>query len=163
MNTREFTRCLACTLLTLAVSWPDLATAQSGSWQRNWKDFVESFNTCITQKSCDPASRFYGKVVTWEGSVEKLEDVVSVDMGPLRLKDRQGRAGDSVTVLLFPVKGKGSSWSRATPGSTIAFKGKLPAKGSELTAVELNSMGSKNFAFVQLVDAELLTRPVPAR
>ena len=51
----------------------------------------------------------------------------------------------------------------AGSGGRIAFKGKLPAKGSELGAVELNSMGSKKFAFVQLVDAELLTRPDSAR
>ncbi len=163
MMTRKITRFFACALLTLVVSPPDFATAQSASWQRNWKDFVKAFNTCITQKSCDPASHFYGKVVIWEGTVEKSGDVVTIDMGPLRLKDRKGVASDSVTALLFPVKGKGSSWSRATPGSTIAFKGMLPAKGSELAAVELNSMGSKKFAFVQLVDAELLTRPVPAR
>jgi hypothetical protein len=153
-------------LLTVIVSLPAVAqkrNRQFASWQGKWDDFVAEFNACMASKPCDPATRFYGKVVSWQGTVEKVTDVISVEMGPLRLNDREGKAGDSVTVLLFPAKGRGDTWKRATPGTAVTFRGKLPAKGSELGAVEFNSLGGKKFAFVQLVDAELLTQAVPPK
>ncbi len=87
-------------LLTVIVSLPAVAqkrNRQFASWQGKWDDFVAEFNACMASKPCDPATRFYGKVVSWQGTVEKVTDVISVEMGPLRLNDREGKAGDSVT------------------------------------------------------------------
>ena len=134
------------------------APVQSTSWQGRWDNFVVEFNACVVSKTCDPAPRFYGKVVSWQGTVKKVDHVISVDMGPLRLNDREGKASDFVDLLLFPVKGSGDTWQHVALGTVVTFKGTLPAKGSELEAVKLMSGAGKNFAFVQLLDVELLTQ-----
>lgn len=132
-------------------------------WQTSWEAFVEAYNKCSRQDTCDK-TQFVDKIVTWTATIKSLDKKegqlnVLMDMTTSPpLVDKTGAKSSMIILTLHPTPAEQAAWGHASNGQKVRFRCKTTRPFPDMDSpVGLMSFGpGKNTALVSTEGGELI-------